>query len=283
MQKVKKYKVLFHQRIFIFVLLIIFNIGCSIENRTPKGFPDEKEFARILAEVHFGESVVSQMRLKKKGLDDVANGCYHTVLSKYNLTQEQFDTIVAWYTSKPEVYTRVYDDVVAILTENEAKWQMEVKEIKDEIERQRALKEARNVWSKERRTISVNENDTVDRRLPFEIDVDTIQESGYRISAFYQFLKGNEVKKVNMEIITLFNDSSSDTISYRIPVTFGSRKSEVNVICEDSLRVLKLQGYLLNHDTDDVVNARIKNIEFEYLPLINDSVLIDSGEELLIK
>ncbi len=271
-----------YQKILTSLLLIIL-IGCNFDNRVPKDFPKEKEFAQILADVHFTESVISQMRLKQRSMNDVANGCYHTVLSKYNLTQEKFDTIVSWYTSHPEIYSKVYDDVVAILTEKEATWQLEVKEIKEEIERQRALKEARNVWEKEQRSIVVHPTDTFDRRIPFNIGVDTIKESGYRISAFYQFLKGNMVKEVNLEIIPMYEDSSYDTINYKIPVTFGSRKSEVIVASEDSLKILQLQGYLLKHDTDDVVNVRIKNIEFEYLPLEGDSITMDSSQELLTK
>ncbi len=280
--KIFQHKLYGYQKILTSLLLIIL-IGCNFDNRVPKDFPKEKEFAQILADVHFTESVISQIRLKHRSMNDVANGCYHAVLSKYNLTQDKFDTIVSWYTSHPEIYSKVYDDVVAILTEKEAKWQLEVKEIKEEIERQRALKEARNVWEKEQRSIVVNPIDTFDRRIPFKIGVDTIKESGYRISAFYQFLKGNMVKEVNLEIIPMYEDSSYDTISYKIPVTFGSRKSEVNVESKDSLKILQLQGYLLKHDTDDVVNVRIKNIEFEYLPLEDDSLTMDSPQELSTK
>ncbi|MCW3786748.1 DUF4296 domain-containing protein [Plebeiibacterium sediminum] len=265
------------------LLLLILLQSCNLENRVPNEFPKEKEFAQILADVHFTESVISQMRLKQRSMNDVANGCYHTVLSKYNLTQEKFDTIVSWYTAHPEIYSKVYDDVVAILTEKEATWQLEVKDIKEEIERQRALKEARNIWEKEKRSLVVQPKDTFDRRIPFNIGVDTINESGYRISAFYQFLKGNMVKEVNLEIIPMYEDSSYDTINYKIPVTFGSRKSEVIVASEDSLKILQIQGYLLKHDTDDVVNVRIKNIEFEYLPIGIDSISIDAPQELLTK
>ncbi len=283
MIKGKRYYIIEQGQRFSLFLLLFFIVGCSFDNRIPKDFPKEKEFAKILADVHFTESVLSQMRSKNISKDEVANGCYHSVLSKYNLTQEKFDTIVSWYTSHPEMYTKVYDDVMAILTEKEAKWQLEVKEIKEEVERQKALKEARNIWDKKNRNITVNERDTFDLRVPFNLQVDTIKELGYRISAFYQFLKGNMVKDVDLEIVAMFEDSTFDTINYKIPVTFGSRKSEVNIMSEDSLNIIQLYGYLLKHDTDDVVNARIKNIEFEYLPFDDDSIGSNLFEEDLIQ
>ncbi len=270
------------QAIGLFLLFILV-VGCNFDNQLPKGFPKEKEFANILADVHFTESAISQMRLRGVSIDEVSNGCYHTVLSKYNLTEEKFDTIVAWYTNQPELYSKVYDEVIAILTEKESRWQLEVKEIKEEVDRLKALKEARNIWDKNNRTIAIDEKDTFDRRVPFSLDVDTIKDAGYRISAFYQFLKGNMVRDVELEIIAMFEDSTLDTINYKIPVSFGSRKSEVNIISDDSLSILNLHGYMLNHDTDDVVNARIKNIEFEYLPFNEDSVITDKQEDLVLE
>ncbi len=271
------------RRVLVFLNIMVFLIGCNLDNRVPKGFPKEKEFAQILADVHFTESAVSQMRLKRKNIDEVSNGCYHSVLSKYNLTEEKFDTIVAWYTNKPELYTKVYDDVIAILTEKESKWQFEVKEIREEIERQKALKEARNIWDKDNRNIIVNDKDSLDRRVPFKFDVDTIKDAGYRISAFYQFLKGNMVRDVELEVVAMYEDSTCDTINYKIPVSFASKKSEVNIASEDSLCIINLQGYMLKHDTDDVINARIKSIEFEYIPFVEDSILQDKSEDLLLE
>ncbi|MCW3805824.1 DUF4296 domain-containing protein [Plebeiibacterium marinum] len=259
------------QRLLIFTLLLVLMASCNMANRVPSGFPKEKEFAQILADVHFSESVISQMRLKKRDMDEVANGCYHSVLQKHNLTQEKFDTVVAWYTSQPEIYTKVYDDVVAILTEKEARWQQEAKGIKEEMERQRKLREARNIWDKENRTIRVTEKDTFDRRVPFEFLVDTINETGYRVSAYYQFKKGNMVKDIALQLIAMYQDSSYDTVKYKIPVTFSSRKVEVEIGLEDSLDIINIKGLLLQHDTLDVVNATIRNIVFEYLP-VEDSV-----------
>jgi hypothetical protein len=252
-------------------LILVFSFliaGCNMD-RIPKGFPDKKEFAEIIAEVHFADAVVTEKGLKKKGFDDVTNGYYHDVLAKYNLTENQFDSIVSWYSAHPKLYQEVYEDAVTILTERETKWQHEVRGVKEEMERMEKLREERNIWTGNKKLILVNFEDSGDRRLPFDMDVDTIEESGYRISAYYQELKGNMAKELMLEVIAMYADSSYDTISYEIPASFRSEKVELNIGREDSLRILRLQGFLLKHDTNEMIKAKIKDVEFEYIPMLD--------------
>ncbi len=263
-------------------VLLISISSCQFRYRIPKDFPKEDEFAQILADIHFVESVVSQNQVRSRNGGGEVNRYYNSALAKHNLTQEKFDTIVSWYSSHPELYQEVYEKTITILSENEAHWQSEVKEIKEEMERIRKIKEARNVWNDEREMILVSSKDTFDRRIPFDFLVDTISESGYRISAFYQFLSGNMVKKPNMQVVTLFSDSTLDTINYSIPATFSNRKIEFNIDVKDSLHILRLYGFLLMHDTNEVVKARIRNVEFEYIPQ-NDTVLNELDDPSLVK
>ncbi len=251
----------------IYTLIAMLMIaGCSWFSPVPKGFPDQKEFAQILSEIHFTEAVVSQVRNHNRKENDEAKGYYSDVLQKYDLTQEKFDTIVAWYTSHPKLYQKVYEDVLRILGEKEAKMQNEVEEIKEEMEKQEELRKARNIWKLDKKLIHISKIDSVNRCVAFDLDVDTIDNVGFQLSAFYQFQSGNEIKKASFDVYTLYEDSTIDTISYNIPISFNNRKIEIDVDRKDSLNILKINGFLLNHDTSDVVNAKITNIEFVYLP-----------------
>ncbi len=82
-----------------------------------------------------------------------------------------------------------------ILGEKEAKMQNEVKEIKEEMEKQEELRKARNIWKENKELIQVSKADTVNRRVTFGFDVDTIENVGFQLSAFYQFQSGNEIWK----------------------------------------------------------------------------------------
>ncbi len=255
--------------VLVLILVLAFLVaGCNMD-RIPKGFPDKKEFAEIIADVHFADAVVTEKGLRKKGFDEYTNGYYHDVLAKYKLTENEFDSIVSWYSSRPKLYQEVYEDAVTILTEREARWQHEVREVKEEMEKMERLREERNIWNGNKKLILVNYEDSGDRRVPFDLDVDSIEESGYRISAFYQELKGNMAKELMLEVIALYADSSYDTISYEIPVSFRSEKVELNIGREDSFRILRLQGFLLKHDTNEVIKARIRDVEFEYIPMLD--------------
>ncbi len=251
--------------IYTLIVLLVF-AGCSWFSPVPKGFPDQKEFAQLLSEIHFTEAVVSQVRTHNRKVNDDAKGYYSDVLQKYDLTQEKFDTIVAWYTSHPQSYQEVYEDVLRILGEKEAKMQNEVEEIKEEMEKQEELRKARNIWNLDKDLIQVSKVDSVNRRVGFDFDVDTIENAGFQLSAFFQFQRGNEIKKASFDVYTLYADSSIDTITYNIPISFNKRKIELDIEPKDTLSILNMKGYLLNHDTSDIVNAKITNIEFVYIP-----------------
>lgn len=255
------------------ILLCLLFVSCKYKNKVPKDFPQEKEFAQLLADIHFVESAINQIRIKNREVDTTANSYYHDVLAKYNLTQEKFDTIVSWYLAHPDLYQSVYDDAIGILSEQEAHWQREVKNIKEEEEKLRKIKEARNVW-KDKKAFSISDKDTFDRRLPFLVNVDTINADGYRVSAFYQFLKGSMVKKPLLEVLALYQDSTYDTLTYKLPTTYNSTKAELVVGLHNEERIIQLQGFLVKHDTNVEIRARVRNIEFEYIPKL-DSISIE--------
>ena len=263
MQSTNKIKIL----ILAIGLLIA---GCN-QNKIPKDFPDKKEFAQILADVHYTEATINQVRSGRRGADSLANSYYRFALEKHNLTKEKFDTVVNWYLSRPEIYQEVYDEAIGLLTEREAKWERKVKEIEEEEERIRKEKEARNVW-RDKKNYFVSMRDTFDRQIPFEINVDTINDAeGYKLSADYQFLKGSKVKNPSVELIAMYEDSTLDTVSYKLATTHLDTKAELQVGLDSGKMILRLNGFLLKHDTLKEIRARIKNIEFEYVKL-NDSL-----------
>lgn len=255
------------------ILLCILFVSCKFKNRIPSDFPKEKEFAQLLADIHFVESAINQLRIKNREIDTTANSYYHDVLAKYDLTQEKFDTVVSWYLAHPDLYQRVYDDAIGILSEQEAHWQREVKSIKEEEEKLKKIKAARNVW-KGKKAFSISIKDTFDRQIPFLINVDTINAEGYRLSAFYQFLKGSMVKKPLLEVFALYQDSTCDTLTYKLPTTYNSTKAELVVGLHNEERIIQLQGFLVKHDTNVEIRARITDIEFEYIPKL-DSIPIE--------
>ncbi len=79
----------------------------------------------------------------------------------------------------------------------EAKWQNEVEGIKEEIEKQKKLRELRNIWTGNKQLISITKEDSINKKVSFKLQVDTISDVGFQVSASYKFLKGNEKKNNN--------------------------------------------------------------------------------------
>lgn len=250
----------------LFAIIIGLNIALLLHSckqyELPKGFPEEDEFAKIIADVHFAEATINQARLGSRDNDSVTNSYYHHVLANYHLTQEKFDTIVNWYLAHPELYQDVYEKSIAILSEREANWQREIKKIEEERSLIEKEKRARNIWHL-KKNYFVNLKDTFDRQLPFGIKVDTIDNaSGYKFSAYYQFLKDNQVQESILELVTLNEDSILDTISYKLLNTHISTRAELTIGVNEDKKILKMYGLLIKHDTLKEIRARIKNIEF---------------------
>ena len=259
-------------KILIVIVGLVF-ASCSQE-KLPKGFPDKKEFAQILAEVHYAEATISQSRIINKGSDSLANSYYHHALAKFNLTQEKFDTIVNWYLTHPKLYQDVYDEAVGILTERETEWQNKVKEIEEEEALLKKEKAARNVWQN-KRNYFVSMRDTSNRQIPFEIIVDTIDNAkGYRFSANYQFLKGSRAESPAVEMISMYEDSTQDTVYYKLTNTHVNTKAELQIGVDSVKKIINIKGLLIKHDTLEEIRARVKDIEFEYIPM-DDSIQLE--------
>lgn len=252
-------------------------VACNF-NKVPKDFPKKDQMARILADVHHAEATINQLRIAERGMDTTVNEYYHYVLAKHNLTQQKFDTVVSWYLSHPALYQEVYDKVIALLAEEEAQSEREIIVLDEEKERIRKDKLARNVW-KGNKSYFINANDTMDRRIPFIIEVDTIEAKGYFFSAFYQFFKESKVTESMLQVIALYADSTMDTISYKLPITHISTKAELVIGLDTDKKILKMEGFLMKHDTLEQIRARINSIEFEYTA-VPDSIMPISMKEL---
>ncbi len=259
------------------IALGLFLIACN-PNRVPKGFPKKDEFAKILADVHHAEATINQLRISNRGLDTSVNHYYHHVLDKHKLTQQKFDTIVNWYLSHPALYQEVYDKVIALLAEEEAQNEREIKILDEEKEKIRKEKLARNIWKGDK-SYFINTTDTIDKRVPFIIGVDTIEAKGYTFSAFYQFMKESKVKESLLKVIAMYADSSMDTVTYSLPITHNNTKAELAIGFDTDKKILKLEGFLMDHDTLEQIRARINNIEFEYTSMPDSAQVIPIKEE----
>lgn len=94
--------------------LAILCIGC---NSTPNNVLSQDEMARLLADIHIGESVVEANR-EEYDIDSMKKALKQSIYIKHNVTQEQVDTSFVWYGQNIEKYIEVYDKIIAIIEDD---------------------------------------------------------------------------------------------------------------------------------------------------------------------
>ncbi|WP_010664223.1 DUF4296 domain-containing protein [Marinilabilia salmonicolor] len=247
--------------IFLFIASLLFS-GCNPKEPIPKEFPNKDEMAEILTELYFAEGVLSNRTYNPGSSDEgeVAPAYYKYVLDDYGLTTAEFDTIRQWYVSHPYYYQEVYDQVVLLITQREAELN---KQIKAEEAAADSLPEVEDLWEMERK-ITLNNRDTIDHRLPFRIETDSIEGGRVRLSAYYRFLRPDMSKEGTTQMITLFADSTVDTVSVELKKVFEQKPFSLIAPIDTMPPVIEISGYLFLHDTTATGAVEFSDIRLEH-------------------
>ncbi|WP_291858520.1 DUF4296 domain-containing protein [Marinilabilia sp.] len=256
--------------IIIFPVIVLFLLsGCSPNEPIPKDFPDQEEMAEILTDLYFAESVLSNSRYDggSENPEDLAPGYYKYVLEDYGLSTTEFDSIRQWYVSHPHHYQEVYDKVVLSITKREAALN---KQIKAEGAASDSLPEVRDLWELDREIITVNSTDTADHRLPFVVSADSLSGGQIRFSAFYRFLRPDMSKESRTQIVTLFADSTSDTLSVALNKVFEKKSISLVANIDTAPPVIEISGFLFQHDTTLTGAVEFTEIRLEHLEALED-------------
>jgi len=250
--------------VIVFMLLS----GCNPNEPVPSDFPDKEEMAEILTDLYFAESVLSNRQYSpgSESPEDLAPAYYKYVLEDYDLTTAEFDSIRRWYVSHPYHYQEVYDKVVHLITKREAELN---KRIKAEDAVSDSLPEVSDLWERDRE-IMVNLNDTVDRRLPFVISADSISGGQIRFSAFYRFLRPDMSKDAMTKMVTLFADSTSDTLSIALNKVFEQKSISLLAEIDTTPPVIEISGFLFDHDTTSTGAIEFSEIRLEHIEAYGD-------------
>lgn len=251
------------RNILTHIILLLVVISCSPREKVPKEFPDEDEMAQILADLYVVESIITHGRrsVNDQLADDEIPGYYRKVLSEYDLSTEEFDTIRDWYSAHPYHFQKVYDKVIVLLSEHEAEVN---RQIQAEEEKKDTTPVIRDLWDDER-IMAVTPDDTVNHRLPFKIKVDSITGGQIRLSAVYKFLREDLSREGKTIVITQYADSTADTVSHDITKTFKNNPITLHMNIDSVTPLVEISGFLFDHDTSLVTSVEFSNIRLEHL------------------
>ena len=168
----------------IIILLTVVLLGCN-NDKPPKEWPDNKELALILSDIYVADATMKQANIRRiDGRSDAPN-YYKDILEKHNLTKQEFDTIMNWYSDHPKLLMQVYDNTITILSSKEAKLNMELK-IQDSIHKASKQLVLKDYW-KGTRSFNIKSTLTSDKRIPFDIPINSISDGMVKLKANLQF------------------------------------------------------------------------------------------------
>ena len=100
--------------IFVFLLL---TQSCNQKNSSVVEVIPQDTMAMLIADIHIADATLNVIMNseKFKKIDDY----YFSTLEKYNISRSRFDTSMVFYSTEPEVYGNIYEDVMLIISQKE--------------------------------------------------------------------------------------------------------------------------------------------------------------------
>ena len=96
------------------ILALLCGLSSCHSDAVPEGVMDEERMASFLQEAYLIEGFYAvESHFHYDTLQAEMLGAYDTLLAHYDLTREDFERSVDWYTSHPKVYQAVHDTVLA--------------------------------------------------------------------------------------------------------------------------------------------------------------------------
>ena len=127
------------------ISVCLFLLAAAACEQIPSYVIRPEPMTEILVDIHKSEAVSENIRIY--GTADGKEALRNSILKKHDITQEQFDTSLTWYSRHMKKYSKVYEDVAGRLKE-------EANEVKDLlVEKKKAPisspGDSVNIWNKE--------------------------------------------------------------------------------------------------------------------------------------
>ena len=90
-------------------VLLLALAGCR-----PRGVLSSREMRDVLYDLHRADGAI-QVAGYNYSHDEELASYYKSVLDKHGITQAQFDSSLVWYTDNPQIFNKIYPQVVARL------------------------------------------------------------------------------------------------------------------------------------------------------------------------
>lgn len=113
------------QIIFLFLAtLLVFS--CS--KKEAKTYLSKDDFTRILFDIHLTDGVLTFKNIVNRGKEYRPSFYYNSIYKKYNISPQQFDSCVIFYTQNSALYEKIYEKVIDSLNRMETQFRIALKD-----------------------------------------------------------------------------------------------------------------------------------------------------------
>jgi len=123
------------QNLFLAIILLSL-IACKPDR--PEGVLSEEKMIDVLVDMHLAEGVMSVSRVRQQFHYQPARVFYDSIFNHQNITREQFNQSVHYYSKDVNQYDKIYDEVLERLNKMETRPREEQK--KERIEKVKSKK-----------------------------------------------------------------------------------------------------------------------------------------------
>jgi hypothetical protein len=110
-----------------YIVLITFFIlqGCTTDisekkEKPPADLIPRDEMVDVIADMHLYDAVIKEEQKKHRNVQKSKVYLYRTVMEKYHITREQFESSLKYYQQDLDEYDKIYDDVIEKLSKMKA-------------------------------------------------------------------------------------------------------------------------------------------------------------------
>ena len=108
-------------KLLLFVLFVILNFACGkSETKIPDSIQSPKMMTEILVEVHMVDAAVNLSSYGQPNLPTNKEKIFLQIYQKYGISKKQFEESFNYYTAHPELFEKIYAEVIAGLSRKQA-------------------------------------------------------------------------------------------------------------------------------------------------------------------
>lgn len=116
-------------KLFIILIMIVFSVSCSgnEEKLNSSDLIPEKDLVKILTEIHIADGLLPNPKIQNWMVSVDSVSTYYYIIEKHGYTKESMDNTMHYYfIRKPKKLIKIYDRVLAMLSEMESLTEKEV-------------------------------------------------------------------------------------------------------------------------------------------------------------